>query len=144
LYRVARDSAITASLIRAAARGKRVTVCVEVKARFDEERNLAWAERMKSAGVRVIVGMPGLKVHAKVALVVRRGGARYAYLGTGNFNEDTSRLYADHGLFTADPRLTDDVATLFRCLGGEQPAPSFGHLLVAPFVLREKFEALLA
>jgi polyphosphate kinase len=146
LYRVARSSSISSSLIRAAQAGKRVTVVVELKARFDEERNLEWAERMQDAGVRVLYSMPELKVHAKVALVVRREGdvrRLYAYFGTGNFNEDTARLYCDHALLTSDPRLTEDAALLFRYLSGEEPNPRFKHLLVAPMQMRKRFYSLI-
>jgi len=140
LYRVADDSAVTQALIEAAQRGKRVTAFVEIKARFDEASNLHWAEEMKAAGVRVLYSMPGIKVHAKIALVRRWEGDThrdYAYLGTGNFNEKTARLYADHGLLTTDPRLTREVRTVFEYLEGTCPAPSFDHLLVAPFTLRK-------
>ena len=143
LYRVARDSAVVQALIAAAEAGKRVEVFVEVKARFDEENNLTWAGRMEEAGVRVHYSMPGLKVHAKLALFARREGdgkaARrdYAYLGTGNFNEKTARIYADHALLTADPRLTADVRRVFAFLTGAEEKPRFEHLLVAPFCLRE-------
>lgn len=146
LYRVASHSAVAQALIRAAEQGKRVTAFVEVKARFDEETNLQWAEQMEQAGVRTLYSLPGLKVHAKLALVARRepGGTRhYAYLGTGNFNEKTARIYADHALLTADPRLTDDVREVFRFLEGEEPAPVFSHLLVAPFYLRKAFNRLI-
>src|SRR5690606_35085118 len=118
-YRVATDSAVVQQLIAAARAGKRVEVFVEVKARFDEENNLTWAGRMEAAGVRVHYSMPGLKVHAKLALFARREGddlRYYAYLGTGNFNEKTARIYADHALLTADPRLTADVRRVFAFL----------------------------
>jgi polyphosphate kinase len=153
LYRIARDSAIVQRLMAAAKAGKRVEVFVEVKARFDEENNLTWAGRMEEAGVRVHYSMPGLKAHAKLALFARREGrgeadgeaARrdYAYLGTGNFNEKTARIYADHGLMTADPRLTADVRRVFSFLTGEDEDPRFEHLLVAPFALREGVCALI-
>jgi polyphosphate kinase len=146
LYRVAPDSALARALIEAARRGKQVTVFVEVKARFDEATNVAWAERMRVAGVRVLYGLPGLKVHAKLALVVRREGTtlrRYAYLGTGNFNEKTARVYADHGLLTADERLTVDVEGVFQHLAGERGNPVFEHLLVAPRFLRQQLYALI-
>lgn len=144
LYRVAKDSALVKALIAAAERGKRVTAFVEVKARFDEENNLEWADRMEAAGVRVLYSMPGLKVHAKLALIGRRDSekkrAPLRYTGvfsTGNFNEQTARIYADHVLFTADPRLTDDARRVFAFLAGEDDAPTFEHLLVAPFTLQK-------
>lgn len=140
LYRVADDSAVVRALVAAARQGKAVTVFVEVKARFDEAPNLHWAEALEAAGARVLYSLPGLKVHAKIALVRRReaaGPRDYAYLGTGNFNEQTARRYADYGLFTADARLTRDVRTVFAYLEGADPAPVFDHLLVAPFTLRQ-------
>ena len=147
VYRVARDSAVLRALTQAAESGKRVTVFMEVQARFDEESNLFWADRLESAGVRTLYSMPGIKVHAKVALVVRseEGGRRrrYAYLGTGNFNEKTARIYADHGLFTADERITRDVEQVFRFLAGEVEEPEVEHLLVAPFTMRKRFSALI-
>jgi polyphosphate kinase len=139
VYRVSRDSAVLNALLRAAERGKTVSVFFEVQARFDEASNLRWGERLERAGIRTMYSMHGLKVHAKVALVARReDGARrlYAYLGTGNFNEDTARFYTDFGLLTADVRITTEVERLFRHLAGDEPEPRFEHLLVAPFGLR--------
>ncbi len=146
LYRVAKDSAVAEALIHAAERGKRVTAFVELKARFDEETNLAWAERMERAGVRTLYSLPGLKVHAKLALIVRReaGGERaYAYLGTGNFNERTARVYADSALLTADPAITRDVRAVFAYLAGDVAKPEFSELLVAPFHLRKRLYRLI-
>jgi polyphosphate kinase len=146
VYRVSPQSKILETLVKAAERGKRIRVFVEVKARFDEEKNLQWAERMEKAGIVTIYSMPGLKVHAKIALVIRResgGLRRYAYLGTGNFNEETARFYTDWGLLTADPRLTVDVETLFRFLSGEEKQPVFRHCLVAPFTLRDGLTRLI-
>jgi polyphosphate kinase len=146
LYRVAEDSAVVRALIDAARRGTEVTAFVEVKARFDEARNLKWAAEMEEAGVRTFYSKPGIKVHAKIALVTRQeeeGDRHYAYLGTGNFNESTSRVYADHALLTADPRLTNDVEQVFRFLWEEIEAPDCQHLLVAPFTLRERLAHLI-
>lgn len=146
VYRVARDSRVLAALEAAAKAGKRVTVFFEVQARFDEESNLIWADRLRASGVRVLSSMAGLKVHAKLALVGRReaGAVRlYAYIGTGNFNERTADVYADHGIFTADPRITEDVAEVFRFLGGEVDRPTVRHLLVAPFTLRASLNRLM-
>jgi polyphosphate kinase len=146
LYRVAKDSRVVDALCRAAEAGKRVTAFVEVKARFDEEQNLENAERMTAAGVRVHYSMPAIKVHAKMLLAGRREGDRlvdYAALATGNFNEKTSRIYADHVLLTADERLTADVREVFRFLSGEIEAPDTRHLLVAPFTLRSSLFALV-
>lgn len=146
LYRVASDSGIVRALLQAAQNGKRVTAFVEVKARFDEEPNLKWAEQMEKAGVRVLYSMPGLKVHAKLALVSRRkegSPSLLAYLSTGNFNEKTARIYADDALFTADPRLTNEVRRVFDFLTGEISEPTFDHLLVAPFHLRKALYRLI-
>ncbi len=146
LYRTAAPSAIVEQLIRAAEAGKEVTAFVEVKARFDEASNLHWAARMEEAGIRTLYSFPDLKVHTKLALAGRREGddtAWYAYLGTGNFNEKTARIYADHGLFTADARLTGEVRKIFGFLAGEVEDPEFTHLLVAPFGLRKAFYGLI-
>ncbi|MFO8173696.1 MAG: polyphosphate kinase 1 [Longimicrobiales bacterium] len=146
LYRVARDSAVVKALIRAARNGVRVTAFVEVKARFDEAQNLKWAEEMTAAGVHTVYSMPGIKVHAKLALVSRKkGGARqlFAYLATGNLNEITSRLYCDHGLLTSDPRLTRDVEEVFRFLCHEVDHPTCRHILVSPYSLRDGLTTLM-
>lgn len=146
VYRVARDSTVLSALLRAAEKGKRVTAFLEVQARFDEESNLEWADRLEAAGVTTLYSMRGLKVHAKLALVRRResgSGRLYAYVGTGNFNEKTARVYADHGVFTADPRIARDVAGVFDFLEGNVEEPTPEHLLVAPATLREGFYALI-
>jgi polyphosphate kinase len=146
VYRVAGDSAILSALIAAAEAGKRVTVFMEVQARFDEESNLTWADRLEAAGVRTLYSMRGLKVHAKIAMVVRREGGtlqRYGFIGTGNFNEKTARIYADHGIFTCDERIMEDLNRVFRFLSGEIEDPEFEHLLVAPFTLRQRFDRLI-
>jgi polyphosphate kinase len=147
LYRVAARSGIIAALVDAARRGKEVTAFVEVKARFDEESNLSSADELQRAGVRVLYSFPGLKVHSKLCLVERietKGITRYAYLGTGNFNEKTARIYTDHGLLTADERLTGEVAEVFEFLGGAMEQKRFRHLLVAPFNMRARFVELIA
>ena len=142
LYRVAAKSEIAKALVRAAEAGKQVTVVIELKARFDEESNISWAAKLKKAGANVILGFPDLKVHTKLALVTRAEGdglRQYAYLSTGNFNEQTSRVYADYGLFTTDPRLTAEVNQVFAFLSTRQrEGIRFEHLLVAPFNLRER------
>lgn len=152
-YRVASDSAIVNALISAARNSKKVTVFVEIKARFDEASNLKSAEGMKAAGVEVIYSMPDIKVHAKVAQVIRQEGEsaqRYAFLSTGNFNEKTARIYADHGFFTHDPTLTQELDILFDRLKANQIAPAgqeepgiFHHLLVARFNLRSQLNAMI-
>ena len=146
VYRVSRDSAVLKALLKAAERGKKVRVFMEVRARFDEASNLDWAERMEQAGIVTMYSIPGIKVHAKIALVARRedGGRRlYAYLGTGNFNEDTARFYTDLGLLTADSRLTTEVEQVFQYISGEEPQSDFKHLLVAPFGLRDRCSELI-
>ncbi|HYQ85912.1 MAG TPA: polyphosphate kinase 1 [Bacteroidota bacterium] len=146
LYRVAQNSQIVNALLEAAARGKAVTAFVELKARFDEESNLHWAEELEKAGVRVLYSFPGLKVHAKLCLVSSSLGDRaiqYAYLGTGNFNERTAKAYADLGFFTADERLTKDVHNVFEFLAGNSKRPHCENLLVAPFSMRERFIELV-
>ena len=147
LYRVSSKSEVVKALIRAAENGKDVLAFVEVQARFDEELNLEWAERMELAGIRVIHGTRKIKVHAKLCLIRRqeRDASRlYAFLATGNFNEKTAGVYADHGLMTADPRLTTEVHRVFGLLFGEGVDPDFEHLLVAPDHLRDHFNALIA
>lgn len=147
LYRTNRSSRIVEALRRASEKGKEVVALVELTARFDEQRNVDWAHYLQAAGIRVIYGVPGQKIHAKVALVVRREGAetrRYAYIGTGNLNSATATAYTDLGLLTADPALGTDVARLFALLAGEDDTPGFPSLLVAPFNMRGRFLELLA
>ncbi|GAB2772330.1 polyphosphate kinase [Hymenobacter luteus] len=147
LYRVAGKSEVAKALLKAAKNGKQVTVVVELKARFDEESNMFWAEKLQKAGANVIYGIPELKVHSKLLLITRseEGQNRlYAYLSTGNFNEKTSEVYADHGLFTSNPDLTREVVEVFRYFHDRQDKTGhFQHLLVAPFELREKLNALI-
>ncbi|SHJ67607.1 polyphosphate kinase [Hymenobacter daecheongensis DSM 21074] len=146
LYRVAAKSEVAKALLKAVKNGKQVTVVVELKARFDEESNMFWAEKLQKAGANVIFGIPDLKVHSKLLLITRTEDEQnrlYAYFSTGNFNEQTSRIYADHGLFTADPRLTREAAEVFRYFHDRQPKSGFEHLLVAPFELREQLTALI-
>ncbi|QCR23753.1 polyphosphate kinase 1 [Pontibacter sp. SGAir0037] len=146
LYRVADNSAIAKSLVKAAKNGKLVTVVVELKARFDEASNIFWAGKLQKAGANVILGVPDLKVHSKLGLIVRNEDgklARYAYLSTGNYNEDTSKIYCDHALFTSDRRLTKDVEKVFNYFIDQQPDKNFEHLLVAPLTMREKFAELV-
>lgn len=147
-YRVAENSAVINTLIAAAQNGKRVTVFVELKARFDEENNLETAEMMKRAGIHIIYSIRGLKVHAKVALVLRKNPKgelirSYAFVSTGNFNEDTAKLYADTGLFTCNPRIVDDLRQLFGVLKQEITNPSFKQLLVTKFNLIPTLQRLI-
>ncbi len=140
-YRVARDSAIVNVLISAARNNKKVTVFVEVKARFDEEQNLYLAELMKNAGIKIIYSIPGLKVHAKMALVIRKSaGSRkrsYAYLSTGNFNEKTAKLYADHGFFTSNDTIINDLEKLFIFLEDQSTKPKLSRLLVTQIDMKK-------
>lgn len=138
-YRVAENSAVINTLISAAQNGKKVTVFVELKARFDEENNISTAERMEQAGIRIIYSIPGLKVHAKVAVILRKdtedGCKRrdFAYLSTGNFNEKTARIYSDMALLTSNAELITDINKVFAVLEGKLAGPTFRHLLVARF-----------
>jgi polyphosphate kinase len=146
VYRLGDDTPFVRSLIKAAESGKQVACIVELKARFDEERNLHWANELQKAGDHVIYGVRGLKTHTKLALVVRResGGLRcYAHIGTGNYHVKTARMYTDFGLFTCDPVLTSDVVSLFHHLTGYSRQPKFKRLLVAPINMRERFLELI-
>lgn len=142
LYRVARNSSVVEQLLRAARQGKKVTVFVELKARFDEESNIFWAEELEKAGARVLYSIPNLKVHAKICLIERSEGEekkRYAYFSTGNFNEKAAALYTDFGFFTSDERLTREADRVFRIVCRQKKKGPFKHLLVAPFTLRKRF-----
>ncbi len=142
LYRTSKNSPIVEALVEAAERGKQVAVLVELKARFDEERNIEWARALEEAGAHVAYGVVGFKTHAKVTLVVRQepdGLRSYAHLSTGNYNAETANLYTDLGLFTCRPDVTADLAQLFNALTGVVRRPSFKKLLVAPFAMREGF-----
>lgn len=138
-YRVAENSAVINTLVSAAQNGKKVTVFVELKARFDEENNMSTAERMEQAGIRIIYSIPGLKVHAKVAVILRKntdeGNKRrdFAYLSTGNFNEKTAKIYSDMALLTSKPDMINDINNVFAVLEGKTTGPTFRHLLVARF-----------
>ena len=146
VYRLGDDTPFVHSLIKAAESAKQVACLVELKARFDEERNLHWADELQKAGVHVIHGVRGLKTHTKLALVVRREGdglRTYAHIGTGNYHVKTARMYTDYGLFTCDPVVTRDVVNLFHHLTGYSTAPAFERLLVAPVNMRERFIELI-
>ena len=146
-YRVAKNSRIMQALTAAVSAGKQVSVFIEVKARFDEEANLNWGEKLEKEGVTVHYSFPGLKVHAKIALVRRQEGEMaklYAYTATGNFHEETARTYSDFGLFTADERLTKELARIFSYLEtAKLPQQDFNHILVGKFNLREKLEQFI-
>lgn len=138
-YRVAENSAVINTLVSAAQNGKKVTVFVELKARFDEENNMSTAERMEQAGIRIIYSIPGLKVHAKVAVILRKDSSEgnkrrdFAYLSTGNFNEKTAKIYSDMALLTSNDEIITDINKVFAVLEGRMKEPTFRHLLVARF-----------
>ncbi|HKA26045.1 MAG TPA: polyphosphate kinase 1 [Gaiellaceae bacterium] len=141
VYRTSGDSPLVPALIEATEKGKQAVCLVELKARFDERRNIGWARALEQAGVHVVYGFPNLKIHAKTTLVVRREGGelhRYAHVGTGNYHAATARSYEDFGLFTGDPEITSDVADLFNFLTGFSRPTRFRKLWVAPFDLRER------
>ena len=144
LYRIGGDSSIARMLVHAAERGKQVAVLIELQARFDEENNITWAQRLEDAGVHVSYGVAGLKTHAKVILVVRREGTgmrRYVHVGTGNYMPRTARTYTDFGLFTAHPEIGADLTDLFNVLTGFANPRGYRRLLVAPQWMRGHFEA---
>ena len=141
LYRTSGDSPIVKSLIRAAESGKQVATLVELKARFDEQNNIAWARALEEVGVHVVYGLLGLKTHSKTALVVRQepdGLRRYCHVGTGNYNPKTARLYEDVGLLTADPEVGADLSDLFNMLTGYSRHTDYQRLLLAPTMLRDR------
>ncbi|HIF9172946.1 TPA: polyphosphate kinase 1 [Photobacterium damselae] len=146
IYRLASQSRIVRSLIQAAKNGKQVTVIVELQARFDEEANLSWAKQLQQAGVRVLFGVPGLKIHSKLCLITRSEHgkwARYAHIGTGNFNEDSAQVYTDFSLLTADKKLTKEVRDVFRYIANPYYDCQFEHLLVSPRNMRQKLYHLI-
>ncbi len=147
LYRTGgKDSPIVNALIRAAENGKQVTVLVELTARFDEERNIEWSRDLEEAGAHVLYGLAGLKVHAKIALVVRRepsGIIRYLHMGTGNYNDRTARLYTDFGLFTCSEDFGSDASAFFNTITGYSESPVLNQLIAAPIGMREKILLLI-
>lgn len=146
LYRTSDDSPFIRLLLRAAEEGKQVVCLVELKARFDEERNIYWAQVMEKAGIHVVYGLVGLKTHAKVALVIREeaeGLRCYAHIGTGNYHSQTARLYTDLGLLTCNPELTEDLVELFNFLTGRSLKREYRKLLVAPINMRARFLELI-
>ncbi|MGH2773379.1 MAG: polyphosphate kinase 1, partial [Actinomycetota bacterium] len=141
VYRTSDESPLVPALIEAAEDGKQSVCLVELKAQFDEHRNITWSRRLDQAGVHVVYGFPHLKIHAKAVLVVRREGGhlrRYVHIGTGNYNSDTARLYEDLGLLTDDEDITADIADLFNYVTGFGSPRSFRKILVAPFGLRNR------
>ncbi len=146
LYRTSRDSPFIESLIRAAEAGKAVACLVELRARFDEDKNVQFARQLEDHGVHVAYGVVGLKTHCKCSLVVRREGdtlRRYAHLGTGNYHPGTAQLYTDVGLLTCDPAITEDVADVFNYITGRSLKRDYKRLLIAPHAMRSRFEELI-
>lgn len=142
LYRLADQSRVISALINAAKNGKNVTVVIELQARFDEEANIEWTEKLRADGVNVISGVPGLKVHSKVALVQRREGKKlvdYAIIGTGNYHEGTAKIYTDYHLMTADKRITKEIRNIFEFIRANYQVFKYEHLIVSPHYTRERF-----
>lgn len=141
IYRTGKDSQLVDLLLEAVSRGKEVTVVVELKARYDEEANINWAEALEAVGAQVVYGVVGLKTHAKMLLVTRREGdalVRYAHLSTGNYNLGTARLYTDLSHLTADPQLTADIDQVFVHLAGQSKLPKLNHVWLAPMLLQRR------
>jgi polyphosphate kinase len=146
LYRVSGKSPIIRALAEAADRGKQVTVLVELKARFDEENNIHWAKSLEKAGCHVIYGLVGLKTHCKITLIVRmedEGINRYVHLSTGNYNDETARIYTDIGLLTCNKYIAEDASTVFNALTGFSERPRLNKLVIAPTHLRSRFSFLI-
>lgn len=146
LYRAARNSNIINALINAVKNGKQVTAVVELQARFDEEANISLSNRMQEEGVKVIYGVQGLKVHGKLFVISRNEDGKnvnYAHIGTGNFNEDTAKIYTDISLLTADKRITSEVEKIFNFYANNYKTGSYKHLVVSPFFMRKKFLKLI-
>ena len=146
LYRLARNSSVINALMNAVRNGKKVTTVLELQARFDEEANILWANKLTGEGVKVIYGVPGLKVHAKLCLITRTKNEvtkRFAAIGTGNFNEDTARVYTDHLLLTGNKKITNDVYKAFNFFNVNYRKDNYYHLVVSPFQLRNKLTLLI-
>ena len=146
LYRVAKKSMVINSLINAARNGKEVVVVIELQARFDEKANIYWSNKLQEEGIKVIHGIPGLKIHSKIALITRKRGRKtdhFAYVGTGNFQEVTCKLYGDEGLFTYDRRITNDVAKIFEFFDKNYKQHIFEHIILSPFSTRDYFIKLI-
>jgi polyphosphate kinase len=146
LYRLARNSSVINALMNAVRNGKKVTTVVELQARFDEEANILWGNKLLAEGVKVIYGVPGLKVHSKLCLITRIKNditERYAAVGTGNFNEDTARVYTDHLLLTVNKKITNEVYKAFNFFSVNYKKDNFYHLVLSPFFLRNKIISLI-
>ena len=146
LYRVAKHSSIVQALINALKNGKEVTAVIELQARFDEEANIYWSDKLKEEGAHVIYGVPGLKVHSKLFLITRKeSGAinHYAHIGTGNFNGDTAKVYTDHTLLTSNKQITEEVERVFNFYSDNFKGGGYKHLLVSPFFMRKRLYQLI-
>jgi polyphosphate kinase len=146
LYRLARNSSVINALLNAVRNGKSVTTVVELQARFDEEANILWGNKLRDEGVKVIYGVPGLKVHSKLCLITKTTGKtiqRYAAVGTGNFNEDTARVYTDHLLLTCNLKITNEVYKVFNFFRANYRKDNYYHLVISPFQLRNKIILLI-
>ncbi|NLJ43075.1 MAG: polyphosphate kinase 1, partial [Bacteroidales bacterium] len=146
LYRLAANSSVINALMNAVRNGKKVTTVVELQARFDEEANILWGNKLMEEGVKVIYGVPGLKVHAKLCLITRSKNdiiQRYAAVGTGNFNEDTARVYTDHLLLTSNKKITNEVFKTFNFFNVNYRKDNYYHLVISPFFLRNRMNLLI-
>ncbi len=146
IYRVAENSKVVNALLNAIRNGKKVTVVIELQARFDEEANIFWSNKLQEEGAHVINGIPGLKIHSKLAWIKRKEKdtyRNYAYVGTGNFHEGTARVYADDGLLTADPNISDEVAKLFSFFKQTYRNYEYKHIIVSPFHIRDFFVKMI-
>jgi polyphosphate kinase len=146
LYRLAKNSNVVNALINAVRNGKEVTVVMELQARFDEEANIYWTDILREEGVKILYGVPELKVHAKLLLITRKEGSKlrnYSNISTGNYNEATAQLYTDHSFFTADERITHEVSKIFRFMEHPYKTGKYKHLIVSPFHMRENFMELI-
>ncbi len=146
LYRLAKKSNVVNALVNASRNGKSVTVIMELQARFDEEANIHWTKKLEEADVKLVDGVPGLKVHAKLCLITRIENGKpvkYANIGTGNFNESTANIYSDHALLTADKKLTNEVDRVFDFLENNYKTFSYRHLIVSPLYMRKRFLKLI-
>jgi polyphosphate kinase len=146
LYRVAKNSNVVKALINAIKNGKSVTAVIELQARFDEESNIFWANKLQEEGAKVIYGVPGLKVHSKMFSIARKENGKinyYTHIGTGNFNGDTSKVYTDHSLLTSDNRITEEVEKVFAFYEDNFKSGAYKHLLVSPFFMRKRLVQLI-
>ncbi|KIL47530.1 RNA degradosome polyphosphate kinase [Jeotgalibacillus campisalis] len=146
LYRVSKNSPVIDNLKKAAQNGKQVTVLVELKARFEEEKNIKWAKELERAGCKVLYGMNYLKTHSKITLIVKKRQNKienYVHLGTGNYNEETAKIYTDMGIITSNPQVGKDAEKFFNYISGDSEKPVYDHLVVAPFSIRDKMSELI-